>query len=81
MTEWININDKIPARLTPVIIYAPKHNDYAIGKIAIYIACFCDWIDSCKHWHFLPQPHAPHDISFEDVTHWMPLPEIPNAPI
>jgi hypothetical protein len=78
MSEWIKVSDRLPERSTPVLVYVPSIKKFQIGTIPIYVASLCDWKDMCNDWHFLPQEYEPNDVAFEDVTHWMELPEVPH---
>lgn len=69
VNKWISLENELPDRLTPVLIYLQIEG-------SIYVAGFCERID-CKNWHFLPQSNIQHDMSFSHASHWMP---IPNGP-
>lgn len=68
--EWISIKDKKPDRLLCVL--------GLMKDGSIYVVCQCDWDDICDDWHYMPQPIEVHSTSFNDLTHWMPLPEAPK---
>ncbi len=71
MTEWISVKDRLPKRETEVLGYF-KH-----GKI--YVVAQCSWRDNiCNEWHFSPASYDPDSAEFEELTHWMPLPNPPE---
>ncbi len=67
MNEWISVEDRLPD--------VPKDDymsDYVLTydkKAGIWVAFFC----SSGYWC-----EARECVSFENVTHWMPLPEPPK---
>ena len=71
MNEWIKTSDEVPERLRCVL---------GLRKDGcIYVVCQCDWDDVCDDWHYMPQPMKSHVAKFEDITHWMPLPNPPGS--
>jgi len=69
--NWISVKEKLPERLTTVLIYVPTEE-------SIYVATFCDWDDVCNDWHTFPQSRDSDNIKQNSVTHWAPLPEPPK---
>lgn len=67
MSEWISVKDRLPD--------VPKDDymsDYVLAydkNAGIWVAFFC----SSGYWC-----EARECVSFENVTHWMPLPEPPT---
>jgi len=61
--KWISVKDKLPNEEQRVIYYF-KHTGINVGKYmsTIYGPCF----------------YGETGWLTDDVTHWMPLPEIPN---
>ena len=77
MIEWIDVKEKLPDILTPVLIYIPSQAKYSLKNIPIFIASFCNLTDTCNDWHILPQSFEPYTESMENITHWSYLPNIP----
>lgn len=64
--EWTSIYDRLPEIGKEVLVC--NVSDYRVGTFSLQ----CDedgfyWSDGVGWW-----------IEFEDVTHWMPLPELPK---
>lgn len=69
MTEWISVKDRLPA--------------FQTGNTSLRIICIditseykpvfdAFYDDICKCWITYP------DVSKKNVTHWMPLPNLPE---
>lgn len=70
--KWIKTEDKLPAYGQPVII--------VIGNVVQNVTYMRDGADDCPDWF---EPYFfEHDNETtcwaRDVTHWMPLPELPE---
>lgn len=65
-TNWISVKDRLPDPLTDVIVYYAGGGEVSKqGRIAIaYLTFTAGWL--------FEAPYGP-------VTHWMPLPEPPQA--
>lgn len=63
MSEWINVNDRLPTKSGKYIVIAIEdktlyHITFAnFGKVGFYMT------GHCAYWR---------------ITHWMPMPEIPE---
>lgn len=69
--NWISVKDKLPSGCEIVLIYCALIKQIAIGYLIydskrepIVIVAFDEY----------DQP-----ASLEDITHWMPIPEVPNG--
>lgn len=76
--KWISVKERLPELNKNVIVYCfdPVHNSTYndIKEDFIRIACLIEFEDNSeriRRWHG-------HGSSHSSVTHWMPLPEIPN---
>lgn len=71
--EWVSVKERLPDNEISVLIYVPSYKE-------IHSAEFCDW-DSCDDWHISFGKHIHDILTFEqkDVSHWMPLPQLPEA--
>ncbi len=65
--EWIKITDRLPITNDPCLCF---------GYSGIFIGVFDP---DFKYWHSTKYLHAECLEDYEPVTHWMPLPEMPNA--
>jgi hypothetical protein len=66
MSDWISIDDRLPAVDGPVLIHAETADE---NKPLIVIA----WYDPGGHgWSLIVPCFIP------SITHWMPLPEPPE---
>lgn len=68
--SWIDVKDRFPERLTHIIGLMKD------GEI--YIVSQCEWNDECTDWHYIPQDENGSSECFDNLTHWMPLPEPPK---
>jgi hypothetical protein len=65
-TDWIPVEERLPDRDGPVLIYAPSAD---ADCPLIYVA----WHDpSGPEWSGLPRPWL------DAITHWLPLPKHPE---
>jgi len=64
--DWVSVEDRLP----------PKPQRYQEFIVCCGDAVTCAWLDDDKgEWYWVTDPER----LFEDVTHWMPLPERPDA--
>ena len=71
---WISVNDRLPDNENSfsndvVLFWSKKHGFPMVG-------CY-DY--EFSNWTRLPWERGYQSLSFDDVTHWMPLPERPPA--
>lgn len=88
MSEWISVKEKFPTGYKEVIIYAIPDKKFKKGfspKIFIAKYCYCSgWTEIVSN-HILSRfvrdgkdgLYYDH-LHIHEITHWMPLPEIPN---
>jgi hypothetical protein len=67
--EWISVNDKLPAHHEPVLVMmVPEDEDYIkFNNMQVAFHTANQWIGK--------------DSGLCDVTHWLPLPPAPKAPL
>ena len=77
MGKWISVNDKLPNRQTPVLVFIPPYNDEDeeyLGYIGMayytYSACGGYWAGTDGNVYGAIGIVHSH-------SHWMPLPEPP----
>lgn len=63
--KWISVKDQLPEKEVYVLV---------ITKEKAYAIAFLSQFNGKKEWSIFDT----HWIDFEDVTHWMPLPEKPE---
>ena len=74
MREWQKTSESLPADETPVLVV--RNGEIHIGELRWDYPHFEDGYEAFRYWD------APNndgrDWQWPEVTHWMPLPEIPN---
>lgn len=65
--EWVKVENRLPEK-GQLIVYCAKSRH--VSAIGIY------WDD--KHDPLGPIPSRPNWLTWDTVTHWMPLPETPK---
>jgi hypothetical protein len=87
--DWFDINDRLPEDGQKVICYLPENHQYLPGKSGetrfepVVILRFVDRFfekGSKKYEKYGPHFWLGEGLSnhyFADVTHWMPLPQLP----
>lgn len=73
MTKWIKCSERLPDKNISVLIFVPSYKE-------VHTAEFCDW-GTCSDWHISFGKHAFEELSIpqNEVTHWQPLPKIPEG--
>lgn len=71
--EWIKCSEKLPQKETPVlIVYA---GTIRVGQL---LTEYPTWEETFKAYKYWDDPEKDgQDWEWNDVTHWMPLPEPP----
>jgi len=74
--KWISVKDRMPINNEDILLFVKEDNIASkvyVGRLKEYkenkVFTVYGWDDSCFS-------HSP---AFESITHWMPLPEKPNA--
>lgn len=70
--EWISVEDKLPGKDTPVLVYQPNERKE--------LECFvCAYDGSNWREYEIHKSDTMYEALtwFDEVTHWMPLPEGP----
>lgn len=78
--EWINVKDKLPPEFKEVMFFYQIYMDFKQEKEVVKKDIVCGHYAN-KIWHVC---YLWHSIALRDcvhVTHWMPLPENPDAPV
>lgn len=74
---WISVRDSLPKIETPVLIV--KNGVIHIGELLLESPSYEDCYDAFLYWD---DPIDDGQIwEYLDITHWMPLPELPNIEI
>ena len=68
--EWVSIQDKWPARGDPVLLIA--------NGVVQQVTYFRDYLNAGDDY-FEPVYFEGDCIPLDEVTHWMPLPQLPKA--
>lgn len=79
MSQWINVKDQLPAK-DPGRIFSDGHVSVrvlATNGRCITIACCLFTTHSPLEWLIPGYTYHQEDDIFNNVTHWMPLPEFP----
>ncbi len=67
--KWIPVTERLPSDAGNVLVVAYWHESWQV-KVG--------WYSNLVHaWHILAHDG---DIAWVDVTHWMPLPPLPEPP-
>ncbi len=78
MTDWISVETRLPKKDVRVLVVISGKYNYQNPQIAAYSpyfdvnkTFFTDWImDDCEYST---------DFTVTPVTHWMPLPALPDS--
>ena len=82
MTDWISIEDKKPAIDEIVLVWLPKQRTFVCLRydpnrnVKNWVSHV--WYEE-PNWSFKARDAGQFMPIVEPVTHWMPLPEPPNA--
>jgi len=71
MSEWISVYHRLPE--TDTIVLVLTNNCVALARYHDYVSGQCEW----QNFDFENRPWAK-EFRCSFVTHWMPLPELPN---
>ncbi len=72
MSEWISVKDRLPESPMVVLVYCPDYTNYEEPLIVKWI----EGKEGMMFWDF--DELSDRDIT-EDVTHWMPIPDLPTT--
>jgi hypothetical protein len=86
MTEWININERLPDHHQIILVYSQKIGGYGtatfvdsikMNEVMSKTQYANECVDELKHpYYFVSQEVRQH--TFNSVSHWMPLPNPPE---
>ena len=73
--EWISVHDRLPSDDRPVLVYTPSTR-------TVWIDCWAMQHESLVSWSSatIETGYAWAEWGFDEVSHWMPLPEPPSKP-
>lgn len=71
--DWIPTSERLPTKGMSILIYVPKERDY---KGPLY-ACDVAYWDGGNSDKFCCWRGWGKCLTFSEVSHWMPLPELP----
>lgn len=74
MNEWISVEDRLPKIQTPVMVKEDWIDEIQIASLLKDGKTW--WEHSINH---ICNGDACCDFEIKDITHWMPLPELPNV--
>lgn len=85
VVKWIKITDKYPDQGESVLLYMPALYGLVVGKLEYKYYDTDDteryWSVEVKRMYIDREMRAAtsfiSDVLFDEVTHWMPLPELP----
>lgn len=69
MTEWISVKDRLPEHCQEVIVY---WNNFASRNYEVHAATY----NADFEYFYIHKA----GLAVKDVTHWMPLPKMPEKP-
>jgi hypothetical protein len=75
--KWISVDDRMPEDETPVLIV--RNGEIRIGEIRWEHPSFEDTYEAFRYWDD-PYDDGQSWENFE-ITHWMPLPELPEISV
>lgn len=71
MTDWIDVNERLPEDGVYVLLYTPKDDKIRIGW-HVHPA----W-EMCREWMLITSMNS-HQMLTRKPSHWMPLPQKPG---
>lgn len=74
---WISVNDELPSEETPVLIF--WNGNIIVGERRWEHPTFEETFNA--FWYWDDPTDDGQDWERNEVTHWMPLPEAPNAKV
>lgn len=69
--QWISVKDRLPEIDKNVLAYCPIESPGCLYIVSL------QKINSL-FWNLYPQHYVESFLDFDEVTHWMPLPETPK---
>ena len=76
MSDWVSVDERLPADETPVLIVL--RGGITIGELRWERP---SWEETYQAFRYWDDPHNDgQDWQWHDITHWMPLPEVPKEP-
>ena len=75
--KWIKVEDRLPEKYAEVLVYGVNYFD---TPIQCYLANSNKWYASREVRDSMIEGYCenPEILSFDKITHWMPLPSPPN---
>ena len=74
--EWVKTSERLPEANVPVLVLF-YNGDIRVGLIEWEYPSFEETYEAFRYWDDAYNEGA--DWQYNDITHWMPLPEPPNV--
>lgn len=81
MSKWISVNDKLPDKQIPVLVYVPPYSDEKEEYVGYVAMAYYTYSGRGGYWAGTDGNVYGAIGIIHDPTHWMPLPEPPKISI
>ncbi len=79
--DWIKCSDRLPEVYCFVLVFADNQGTNEPKPISIARTnshCFWEFLETNKRWSYGTYMDISYPIDNDDITHWMPIPDIPK---